>query len=67
MESGSPDPEITAEEYVAIVSYQAEGPGQVSFEEGDRIHVLDKLEDGRWTKSSYKTEVLRCVTVVPGS
>lgn len=40
-------PEITAEAYRAIDSYQANGPGQVSFEIGDTIHVLDKLEDGR--------------------
>ncbi len=39
-------PEIDAEAYIAIDSYQADGPGQVSFELGDTIHVLDKLEDG---------------------
>lgn len=39
-------PEIKAEAYRAIDSYQADGPGQVSFEIGDTIHVLDKLEDG---------------------
>ena len=39
-------PEIDVEEYKAIDSYQADGPGQVSFEVGDIIHVLDKLEDG---------------------
>ena len=39
-------PEIRAEAYHAIDSYQADGPGQVSFEIGDTIHVLDKLEDG---------------------
>ena len=39
-------PEITAEAYRAIDSYQATGAGQVSFEIGDTIHVLDKLEDG---------------------
>ena len=40
-------PEIEAEEYRAIDSYEAEGPGQVSFEEGSTIHVLDKMEDGK--------------------
>lgn len=40
-------PEIEAEEYQAIDSYQADGPGQLSFEAGETIHVLDKLEDGR--------------------
>lgn len=39
-------PEIKAEAYRAIDSYQANGAGQVSFEIGDTIHVLDKLEDG---------------------
>ena len=39
-------PEIMAEEYKAIENYESDGPGQVSFEEGDTIHVLDKLEDG---------------------
>ena len=42
-------PAIDAEEYRAIDSYEAEGPGQVSFEEGDIISVLDKIEDGRWS------------------
>lgn len=35
------------EAYRAIDSYQADGPGQVSFDTGETIHVLDKLEDGR--------------------
>lgn len=46
-EKGFHVPEITAEEYKAIENYEADGPGQVSFEEGDIIHVLDKLEDGK--------------------
>ena len=46
-ESGFHVPEIMAEEYKAIENYKADGPGQVSFEEGDIIHVLDKLEDGK--------------------
>ena len=47
MEDGFHVPEIMAEEYKAIENYKADGPGQVSFEEGDIIHVLDKLEDGK--------------------
>ena len=47
-ENGSPDAEVMAEEYITIESYQADGPGQVSFKEGDKAHVLEKLEDGRW-------------------
>ena len=31
----------------AIDSYEAQGDGQVSFEEGDIIQVLDKIEDGK--------------------
>ena len=37
-----------AEEYKAIDAYKADGPGQVSFKVGDTIHVLDKLEDGKF-------------------
>lgn len=39
-------PEIDAEAYKAIDSYEAEGPGQVTFEAGSTVHVLDKMEDG---------------------
>ena len=46
-DSGGVDPEITAEEYKAIEDYEADGPGQVSFKEGDIIQVMDKLEDGK--------------------
>ena len=49
-ENGSHDhtdlEEVTAEEYITIESYQADGPGQVSFKEGEKVHVLEKLEDG---------------------
>jgi hypothetical protein len=38
---------IEFQEYKAIDSYEAQGDGQVSFEEGDIIQVLDKIEDGR--------------------
>ena len=43
---GFKTPEIDAQEYKAIDSYEAEGPGQVSFEAGSIVHVLDKMEDG---------------------
>lgn len=39
-------PEIEAQEYIAIDSYEPQGPGQIGFEEGEVITVLDKLEDG---------------------
>ena len=39
--------EIEAQEYMAIDSYAAQGPGQINFEEGEIITVLDKLEDGK--------------------
>ncbi len=39
-------PEIAVEEYKAIDAFDAEGPGQVSFEAGSSVHVLDKMEDG---------------------
>lgn len=42
-------PEIDAEDYKAIDSYEAQGEGQVSFEEGETIQVLDKMEDGACT------------------
>ena len=48
-------PEIKAEAYKAIDSYQADGPGQVSFDIGDTIHVLDKLEDGELVDMHVKT------------
>ena len=32
---------------MAIDSYEAQGPGQINFEEGEIITVLDKLEDGK--------------------
>eukprot|EP00731_Ephydatia_muelleri_P003342 Em0001g3342a len=38
--------EIDAETYRAIDSYEAQGPGQVSFKAGEVITVLDKMEDG---------------------
>lgn len=43
----SPSLEIEAQEYMAIDSYEAQGPGQINFEEGEIITVLDKLEDGK--------------------
>ncbi len=40
-------PALEVEEYKAIDSYEAKGPGQISFEEGDIITVVDKIEDGK--------------------
>ena len=40
--------EIDAEAYRAIDSYEAQGPGQVSFKAGEVITVLDKMEDGEF-------------------
>ena len=48
-------PEIDAEEYKAIDFYEAEGAGQVSFEAGQTIQVLDKMEDGTLATSSLNT------------
>ena len=42
----SPGMELEAQEYVAIDSYEASGPGQINFNEGEVITVLDKIEDG---------------------
>ena len=56
-EKGFSVPEIMAEEYKAIENYEADGPGQVSFEEGDTIHVLDKLEDGKYTSMQHANSV----------
>ena len=50
--SGLEEEEVTAEEYVTIESYQADGPGQVSFKEGENVHVLEKLEDGKILQTS---------------
>jgi hypothetical protein len=49
-------PEIEAQEYVTIDSYDAQGPGQISFEEGEIITVLDKMEDGWWFVSKDDEE-----------
>lgn len=37
---------MTTEEYRAIDAYEADGPDQVSFKEGDIIHVFEKMEEG---------------------
>lgn len=42
-------PIIEAQDYIAIDSYETQGPGQMSFEEGEIITVLDKMEDGEST------------------
>ena len=44
--SHSPPPSLPRDAQ-AIDSYEAQGDGQVSFEEGDIIQVLDKIEDGK--------------------
>ena len=46
--SHSPPPSLPRDAQ-AIDSYEAQGDGQVSFEEGDIIQVLDKIEDGKFT------------------
>lgn len=40
--------EVEVETYNAIETYEAQGPGQVSFKAGDIITVLDKMEDGEF-------------------
>ena len=42
----SPIPEVKAQSYRTIVPYTADGPAQISFDEGETLYVLDKLEDG---------------------
>lgn len=39
-------PSLDAELYRAIASYEAQENGQISFEEDQLIHVIDKMEDG---------------------
>ena len=50
----------------AIDSYRAQGDGQVSFEEGDVIQVLDKIEDGESfrTLSPQNEEAFHCGCLV---
>ena len=48
-DTGETDGEMPTEEYVAIDTFTAEGPGQVNFQEGDTIQVLEKLEEGTYT------------------
>lgn len=42
--------EVEGETYKAIATYEAQGPGQVSFKTGDVITVLDKMEDGEFKR-----------------
>ena len=53
-------PEIDAEDYKAIDFYEAEGAGQVSFEAGQIIQVLDKMEDGTLPTSGLNTMYSQC-------
>eukprot|EP00731_Ephydatia_muelleri_P023476 Em0015g1059a len=48
--------EVEGETYKAIATYEAQGPGQVSFKTGDVITVLDKMEDGWWFVSKEEIE-----------
>lgn len=38
--------ELDLQEYMAIDAYEASGPSQLSFEVGEVIMILDKMEDG---------------------
>ena len=40
-------PSLDAELYRAIADYEAQEEGQISFEEDQLIHVIDKMEDGK--------------------
>ena len=40
-------PSLDAELYRAIAGYEAQEEGQISFEEDQLIHVIDKMEDGK--------------------
>jgi len=40
-------PSLDAELYRAIANYEALEDGQISFEEDQLIHVIDKMEDGK--------------------
>lgn len=40
-------PSLDAELYRAIAGYDAQEDGQISFEEDQLIHVIDKMEDGK--------------------
>ena len=42
----SKSPVIDAQEYIAIDSYEAQGPGQISFEEAEVITVF--RQNGGW-------------------
>ena len=43
-------PSLDAELYKAVASYEAQEDGQISFDEEQLIHVIDKMEDGELTK-----------------
>ena len=48
--------ELDTQEYVAIDMYEGMGPGQLSFEEGEVITVLDKMVDGEEWKREGERE-----------
>lgn len=39
-------PPTKGESHKAVMAYQASGPGQISFEVGETLNVLDKLKNG---------------------
>lgn len=41
--------ELEVEEYIAIETYKGVGNSQLSFQEGEVIAILDKMEDGKCT------------------
>ena len=49
-------PSLDAELYRAIAGYEAQEDGQISFEEDQLIHVIDKMEDGK----KMKLEIFHC-------
>ena len=48
--SSDTTPSLDAELYRAVARYEAQEDGQISFDEEQLIHVIDKMEDGVWTK-----------------
>ena len=39
--------QVKGEPYVTLIPYKADDPGQISFEAGETLYVLNKLEDGK--------------------
>ena len=61
-------PSLDAELYRAIANYEAQEDGQISFEEDQLIHVIDKMEDGEYrsTKSDWLKTVLLSANQISG-